>query len=71
MNTNNLRIEIVLSETLNERWAAWFEGLSLAPLDSEATLLSGMVADQSALHGYLERIRDLNLKLISVKVEEQ
>jgi len=30
------------------------------------TLIAGQVADQSALHGLLIKIRDLNLKLISV-----
>jgi hypothetical protein len=33
------------------------------------TTLSGTVADQSALHGILVRIRDLNLPLILVKRE--
>jgi hypothetical protein len=30
------------------------------------TTLTGPVVDQAALHGVLERIRDLNLKLIAV-----
>ncbi|MCK4831871.1 MAG: hypothetical protein KAS81_03845, partial [Anaerolineales bacterium] len=32
------------------------------------TLLSGEVADQSALHGLLNRIRDLSIPLISVQL---
>jgi hypothetical protein len=35
-------------------------------LDGEVTLLSGTVPDQAALHGLLERVRDLNLTLLSV-----
>ena len=30
------------------------------------TTLTGVVADQAALHGLIERIRDLNLTLLSV-----
>jgi hypothetical protein len=30
------------------------------------TTITGIVTDQAALHGLLERIRDLNLTLISV-----
>lgn len=69
MHTNR-RIEIILKETLDERWAAWFEGLALDTLPGGTTRISGEVSDQAELHGCLERIRDLNLTLISVIVEE-
>jgi len=53
---------------LSHRWDAWFEGLTV-DLDKQCgeTVLTGPVADQSALHGILEKIRDLNLPLISVE----
>lgn len=51
---------------LSSRWAAWFEGMTVTNLDSGETVLSGRVVDQSALHGLLARVRDLNLVLIEV-----
>ena len=39
----------------------------MAPTRRGDTLLAGALADQAALHGVLERIRDLNLTLLSVR----
>lgn len=71
MKTTRLNVKITLAESLDERWAAWFEGLALSTTADGGTLLRGEVSDQAELHGTLERIRDLNLKLISVIVEEK
>jgi hypothetical protein len=58
--------EIKISGHLDPRWSDWFAGLKLVHLEGGETLLSGPLPDQAALHGLLERVRDLNLTLISV-----
>jgi hypothetical protein len=58
--------EVKIRGHLDPCWSDWFAGLKLTHLDGDETLLSGPLPDQAALHGLLERVRDLNLKLISV-----
>ncbi len=58
--------EIKIRGHLDPHWSEWFAGLKLTHLAGDETLLSGSLPDQGALHGLLERIRDLNMTLISV-----
>lgn len=58
--------EIKIQGHLDPYWSERFAGVQLKHLEGNETLLSGFLPDQAALHGLLERIRDLNLTLISV-----
>lgn len=60
------RYEIRIKGHLDDRWANWFEGLTLSREDNGETRLTGPVADQTALHGLLRKVRDLGLPLVSV-----
>ena len=59
--------QIRVKGNLDMKWSDWFDGLSIIPQTDDETLLTGPVADQSALHGLLAKIRDLGLPLLSVK----
>lgn len=58
--------QIRIQGHLGQHWATWFDGLTLILEEDGNTLLSGSVADQSALHGILKKIRDLGMPLLSV-----
>jgi hypothetical protein len=58
--------EIRLKGHLNDRWAEWFDGLTITLEDNGDTLLTGPVVDQAALHGLLKKVRDLGMPLISI-----
>jgi hypothetical protein len=58
--------EIRIRNHLNTCWAEWFDGWVLTNLENGEVLMSRTGVDQSALHGVLNKIRDLNLTLLSV-----
>lgn len=60
------RYEIRVKGHLDTRWAAWFEGMRLTHAADGTTTLSGIVADQAALHGLLQKLRDIGVPLISI-----
>ncbi|WP_217913519.1 hypothetical protein [Miltoncostaea marina] len=58
--------EIRVAGRLPDRWAAWFDGLSVSAEADGTTAIRGPVADQAALHGLLDRVRDLGLPLVAL-----
>jgi hypothetical protein len=58
--------EIRVKGRVDSRWFQCYEGLGVT-YQAGDTILSGPIRDQSALHGVLERVRDLNLVLIALR----
>ena len=62
--------DIRVTGDLDPRWSEWFDGLTITNLDGGVAVLCGDIVDQAALHGTLNKIRNLNLSLISVTTLE-
>ena len=69
--TQSAKYQVKIQGRQIEGWADWMSDLEiLTERNSEGTTLTtltGVVKDQAALHGMLNRIRDLNIPLISVQ----
>lgn len=59
--------ELRVKGRLDQHWAMWFEGLTLT-YEGDNTVLRGLLVDESALHGVLTKVGNLNLRLLSVSV---
>ena len=57
--------QIKIKGHLFPQWTDWFEGLTIT-LEDGNTLLTGPVIDQAALHGFLKKVHDLGMPLLSV-----
>ena len=62
-----IRVRGILDTT---RWATWFDDFAMTPEANGDTTLSGEVTDQAALHGLINRVRDLGLTLVAVERNE-
>jgi hypothetical protein len=65
-HTGTERYEIRVKGHLGPRWTAWFDELSLSTHDDGTTVIEGPIADQAALHGLLQKLRDLGIPLVSL-----
>lgn len=62
--------EFQIKGHLDNRWANWFEGLTLTRETDGTTTLRGAVIDQAALHGVLHKLHDLGMTLISMHAQD-
>jgi hypothetical protein len=58
--------EIKIRGHVDPSWMEWFGNLAVSYDEEDNAVLVGPIPDQPALHGLLDRIRDLNLTLLSV-----
>ena len=64
------QIELRVKGQIHPRWSEWFGGLTISHSSPDETVLTGLVLDEAALYGIIARLRDLGLKLISLRSEE-
>ncbi len=64
------KTKIKVQGHLDKNRKDWFEGMDIT-YEGDNTILSGYVKDEAFIHGILNQIRDLNLKLISVNPAEE
>ena len=69
MESANRRItsyRLVVRGELDARFAYLFEGMQMECVTG-TTVLTGPVRDRAQLHGFIERIEELGLELVSVQ----
>jgi len=59
------RYQIVVAGELSSRFAPAFDGMTVRCAGGR-TAITGMVVDQSQLHGLLDRVGEFGLELVSV-----
>jgi len=64
-NTSEI-YQIKIQGHLDTKWSEWFYGMAITHESDGTTTLYGPLPDQTVLHSVLDRIRDMNLQLISV-----
>jgi hypothetical protein len=57
---------IVVRGELDDRFAYLFNGMDMRCSDG-TTVLTGSVVDQAQLHGFIERLEEFALELVSVE----
>ena len=65
-HTDIPQYEIRVKGHLGPGWTAWFDGLTLTRQDDGTTAIRGPVVDQAALHGLLQKLRDVGIPLVSL-----
>lgn len=65
----NCEMKIKIQGRLDKNWEDWLEGMEIIH-EGDYTILRGTPKDQAFMHGILNLIRDLNLKLISLNPTE-
>jgi hypothetical protein len=60
------RYHIRVKGHLSPQWSDWFDGFTISNCKDGEALLCGIILDQAALYGLLNKISNLGLPLLSV-----
>jgi hypothetical protein len=52
---------------LNTHWSEWLEGMTITHEEGGTTRIEGLVQDQSALHGLLKKLGNLQLPIVALQ----
>ena len=66
-STPGCRYAIRVDGLLDAHWSQWLDGMTISHEECGVTRLEGPVIDQAALHGLLNKLRDLRLTLLTVQ----
>lgn len=61
-----MQYEILIDGHIGPRWTAWFDGFAITSEPDGTSVLRGHLVDQAALHGLLQKLRDLGLPLLAL-----
>ena len=64
------KTKISIQGHLDKKWKNRFEGMKIS-YEGDNTILTGNLKDEAHMHGILNIIRDLNIKLISINPTEK
>jgi hypothetical protein len=64
--SESLVYQIQIKGHLDEAWTNWFFPLTVVNGANGEATLTGVIRDQAELHGFLDKIFDLNVTLLSV-----
>lgn len=65
--TQGIKIEIRVNGILGETTKSWFDGMEISA-DNDVSLIQGIIPDQQSAYGLINRLRDLGISIISIKV---
>ncbi len=62
--SESMHCKIQIKGHLSDQWSDWFGELTIENQPDGNALFSGLLPDQAALYGVLDRMRDLGIHLI-------
>jgi hypothetical protein len=64
------KTKIIIQGHVDKKWKNSFEGMKIS-YEGDNTILTGILKDEAHMHGVLNVIRDLNIRLISINPIEK